>query len=137
MSINMAVVGSREKYWAEMSNPKEYVYGIISKYLDHFNAKTTIISGGSPAGGVDTWAREYAIDHEIPFKEYYPHYTLPSPECYYVRNREIVDASHIIIAILAPNKTLSSSGTAYTVRYAKEKRKIIYIVDVNGHTIIS
>lgn len=55
----LAIIGSRN---ISIKNPEKYIPSDI----------TEILSGG--ARGVDTCAKEYAINHKIKLKEYLPEY---------------------------------------------------------------
>ena len=76
-----------------------------------------IISGG--ARGVDTLAAEYARSHGIPFRVYPPDYHQYSRKAPLVRDRLIADECDVLFAFWDGK----SSGTAYTVRYARQQGK--------------
>lgn len=76
---------------------------------------TQIISGG--AKGVDSIAAAYAQNHGIPLVEYRPDYQRYGRAAPLVRNRQIVDSCDMVLAFWDG----VSRGTAYTVRYAKQK----------------
>jgi len=50
-----------------------------------------------------------------------------------VRNRDIVDATDMLIAAPATRKEVLRSGTWATIRYAKKMKKWIYIIYPSGH----
>lgn len=80
-----------------------------------------IISGG--ATGVDTYAREYARQNEIPIVEYLPDYKRYGRRAPILRNIQIVENCDFLIAFW--NGT--SPGTKFTVDYAV-KRGVPYKV---------
>ncbi len=57
---------------------------------------------------------------------------LLKPKEYLARNKDIVDNSEILIATSATDKEKLRSGTWSTVRYARKKNKLIYIIFPNG-----
>ena len=83
-----------------------------------------IISGG--AKGADTYAREYAIRNGIPFIEYLPIYPIYGRKAPIIRDRLIVDSCDFLLAFWNG----SSSGTRYTLEYAKRKGKPFKIVRI-------
>ena len=76
-----------------------------------------IISVG--ARGVDTLAAEYARSHGIPLRVYPPDYNQYGRKASLVRDRLIADECDILFAFWDGK----SSGTAYTVRYARQQGK--------------
>lgn len=60
---------------------------------------------------------------------------LMKPDTYLKRNRNIVDASDVLIAT-PDTKERMRSGTWSTVRYARKKEKRIYIIHKNGRVTI-
>jgi len=54
------------------------------------------------------------------------------PKEYLDRNRDIVDNSEILIATSATDKEELRSGTWSTIRYARKKNRLIYIILPNG-----
>ncbi|MBC8571384.1 SLOG family protein [Zongyangia hominis] len=78
---------------------------------------TQILSGG--AAGVDHLAAVYAQTHGIPVQVYRPDYRRYGRGAPFVRNRALVDASDMVIAIWDGE----SRGTDYTIRYAQQTGK--------------
>ena len=56
------------------------------------------------------------------------------PEAYLIRNRQIVDATEILVATPCDKEKLRS-GTWSTVRYARKLKKLIYIIMPDGQVI--
>ncbi len=97
--------------------------GIRNLRLEQFLPEdvSEIISGG--ARGVDALAAEYADIHEIPLKVFLPDYRRYGKKAPLVRNRLIVDACDVLFAFWDG----ASTGTAYTLRYARERGKEIHL----------
>ncbi|MDE7421454.1 MAG: DUF2493 domain-containing protein [Muribaculaceae bacterium] len=79
----------------------------------------TIVSGG--ALGADTYAREYAVKHNIPIVEFLPDYKKYGKSAPIIRNMQIVDNCDFLLAFW--NGT--SRGTKFTTDYA-DKRGVPY-----------
>ena len=75
--MKVAVVGSRE-----------IIIEDLGKYLPE--NVTEIISGG--AIGVDSCAKNYALENNIPYREYLPEYEKYRRNAPLVRNKKIIDA---------------------------------------------
>lgn len=98
-----------------------------------------VISGGAP--GWDTWLFEEAFKLEIETSVYAPwpgaaydkfkgiagEFKLCSEKyhknCYFVRDKAMVDAADLVLALCAP--TAVKGGTVYTRDYALDKRKAV------------
>jgi len=94
----------------------------ISEYIP--GGVTEIISGG--AAGIDTAAERYAKKHGIPTKIFLPDYESFGSVAPLVRNRKIVEAADIIIALWDGD----SRGTMHAVNYARELGKKIKLYKV-------
>lgn len=92
----------------------------LSLYLDC--QPDVIVSGG--ARGVDTYAREYAMEHHIPLIEFKPDYIKYGQRAPLVRNRWIVEGADKVLAFWDGK----SRGTMHTVEYAKKLGKPVRIV---------
>lgn len=103
----IAVIGNRTGWTRKEVHHQLYLFGI--------GAKDTIVSGG--AGGVDSFAEQFARDNGLKFVAFFPNPDKPSPERYYARNRKIVKFSDIVIAF---NKQ-KTGGTVWTINYAKKQ----------------
>ena len=79
----------------------------------------TIVSGG--ALGADTYAKEYAIENDIPLIEFLPDYKKYGKSAPIIRNMQIVDNCDFLLAFW--NGT--SRGTKFTTDYA-EKHGVPY-----------
>lgn len=96
----VAVVGSRGITRAD-----------LSKYVPE--DATVILSGG--ARGVDQLAEEYAKERGLGLEVLLPNYELFGKTAPLIRDRQIVDKADLVVAIWDG----SSSGTRYTIEYAK------------------
>lgn len=56
------------------------------------------------------------------------------PKTYLARNRDIVNATHIVIAAPQTAIELQHSGTWYTIRYANKQRVPLLLVNPDGST---
>ena len=94
----------------------------ISKYIP--DDADMIISGG--AMGVDTLAEQYADEHGIEKLIIHPDYELYGKSATLIRDKIIVDHADMVVAIWDG----LSSGTAFTINYAKHREVPckIYIV---------
>lgn len=82
---------------------------------------TSVVSGG--ARGVDTLAKKYAKELNLPLFEFYPDYLIFGSKAPLVRNKEIVNNSDKLIAI----PTYGSRGTWNTIRHAKARKIPIFV----------
>lgn len=92
----------------------------IEKYVPENT--DTIISGG--ANGIDSLAEEFASLHNIPTIIFEPEYKKYGKVAPIIRNKQIVQAADIIIAIWDGK----SKGTLFTLEYAHKigKRTFTY-----------
>ena len=110
--MRVAVVGSRGLH---VENLKEYLPQTV----------TEIISGG--AKGVDTSAREYALNHGIKLTEFLPEYEKYGRAAPLKRNIVIIENADLVLAFWDG----TSKGTKFVIDYC-EKKKIpirIYLME--------
>lgn len=100
--MKVAIIGSRGITNAD-----------VGKYIPP--DATLIISGG--ARGVDRLAERYADEHGIEKLIFLPQYELYGKSAPLIRNRLIVDNADLVIAFWDGE----SSGTSYTIDYAKRR----------------
>ncbi len=114
--MRVAVIGSR--------NVDESCYSLVCKHIPR-NA-SEIVSGG--AVGVDSMAKRYAHAQNLPLRIIRPNYTgtdlYEKRRAPLARNREIVDYADVVIAFWDG----SSSGTAYTIEYARKCGKPVQVI---------
>lgn len=112
--MNIGVVGNREGW----------TYQEVEDRLDELGCyhSDVIITGG--AEGVDEFARMYAKVRGNECLILYPKPTIPQPNRYYQRNREIACRCDILVAF--DNKT--HSGTSNTIKYARDMNKQVVVV---------
>ena len=88
-------------------------YRLMKEVLDkHFIGQ--IVSGG--ADGADSLAALYAKETNIPLLEFFPQWDKYKRSAPFVRNKQIVRASDVIIAFWGGN----SRGTKHSLDYAKK-----------------
>ena len=84
----------------------------------------TIVSGG--ARGADTYAKEFAIKHNLKLIEFLPDYEKYGRKAPLVRNKLIVENCDCLIAFWDGK----SRGTKYTLDYATKLGKPTKIVQI-------
>lgn len=106
--MRLAIIGSRTCPPIDIASYLPFVPDII-------------VSGG--AKGADTYAKEYALENDIPIVEFLPDYGKYGRKAPLIRNIQIVDNSDFVLAFW--NGT--SRGTKFTIDYA-EKRGVPFKV---------
>lgn len=106
--MRLAIIGSRSCPPIDIASYLPFVPDII-------------VSGG--AKGADTYAKEYALENDIPIVEFLPDYGEYGRKAPLIRNIQIVDNSDFVLAFW--NGT--SRGTKFTIDYA-EKRGVPFKV---------
>lgn len=109
--LNIGIVGSRTF--------EDYEY--MKSILDRFFKFKRIISGG--AKGADLLGRRYAQENSIEIKEFLPDWEKFGKKAGFIRNRDIVEHSDIIVAFWDGE----SKGTENTISLAKEAKKEVFI----------
>ena len=100
--MRVAVIGSRG---LQVNDLRKYIPGEV----------TEIISGG--ARGVDTSAREYAIEHGLKLTEYLPEYNKYGRSAPLKRNITIIENADLVLAFWDG----SSKGTKYVIENCKKR----------------
>lgn len=117
----MGVVGSRE--WPD----RDFVFDMITTYLEKYPTVDTIVSGGQPKG-VDGWAKNYTEKYDIGYIEHppahwldkdAPHYREYHVSNFFERNSAIADDSDVLLAFCYQN----SNGTMDTFNKARRQIK--------------
>lgn len=114
--MKIAIIGSRECEKIDFAGNLEAVLNV--------SENDTIISGG--AKGIDTLAANYAKEKKINLIEFLPDYKKNGRAATFIRNREIVDNSNVVVAFWNGK----SKGTKYTLDYARKKNKRIIVVSI-------
>jgi len=114
MEKKIAIIGSRD-----FKNKK--LLGLHMKKLKESHTITHIVSGG--AKGADTMGVQWANKNDIETIVYYPDFK-KHKRAYHFRNRQIVHESDIIVAFWNGNST----GTKYTINYAKTLEKEVLVI---------
>lgn len=103
-------------------NDKEFVYSKLDYYLqDYINVE--IVEGG--ARGVDSLARQYAIDHKIVYHEFPAHWDAYGKAAGGIRNNKMAEFGDVLIAFYNGSK-----GTANMINAARRKNLKIVIVSI-------
>lgn len=114
----VVVIGSQIKNLQDPEFARQFLFDKLDRLVP---SGALIVSGVSPGGGPDIWAQEWADSRIHPFKPFPPHWNLPSPERFHVRNQEMIDYAKlhngIVLAFWGGNKF--RSGTLSTVNRAK------------------
>ena len=117
--MKIAVVGSREF-------PYKALVTLVLEYTAH--SHDVIISGG--ARGVDTWAKEYALAHNIKYEEYPAEWDKHGKSAGYIRNKLIIENANVVLAFWDGK----SKGTKHSIDLAlKLNKELSYFdIDTNG-----
>lgn len=122
--MKLGIVGSRECNLRV--EDLEFIIGKL--YKDKKIGRVTeIISGG--ADGADILADAVARKRGVKMIIHYPklsQYKAKGKEIFFERNKRIAEECDVLLALYNPN---GRSGTANTVRYAKEFKKPIFFVN--------
>lgn len=97
-------------------------YNLMCHILSNYNI-TKIVSGG--ARGADRLAKKYAIENNIPIKEYFAEWDKYGSSAGVLRNTDIINDSEMIIAFW----NMKSTGTLDSIEKAKKQKKPIVIID--------
>jgi len=82
---------------------KDVVYAEISKYISEIGAVEEIIAGGST--GVATYAREYAEDMNIKYKEFAPDWEADLNAASFIRDTRMAEyGTHLLVLSNAVSK---------------------------------
>lgn len=116
--IHLLVCGSRT------ITDKEWVFAQIDNYLKSFpeSIPITIIQG--EARGVDSLAKSYAIDHNIPHDDHPADWEHLGISAGYIRNTTMVNlASHVLVLWDGFSK-----GTQHSINLAKKQGKPLTVI---------
>lgn len=120
--MNIGIVGSRRR------TDRQSVIDLVNSLPED----SVVISGG--CRGVDTWAKEAALNRGLQYKEFSPQWPKPyNPnmsyfeqcEVFYARNRQIAEASDTIYAFVSSDR---KGGTENTIKHAEELGKQVVIL---------
>lgn len=109
--MKLAIIGSRNCPPIDIASHLKYI-------------PDTIVSGG--AIGADTYAKEFAIKHNLKLIEFLPDYKKYGRKAPLVRNKLIVENCDCLIAFWDGK----SRGTKYTLDYATKLGKPTKIVQI-------
>jgi hypothetical protein len=115
---------------------------IALKNLDFFNKDTIKQVHHGDCIGADTIFHNIASELDIPIiihppsdnklRSFCKSNNVRPEKSYLKRNQDIVTETDILIAFPSSNEEIIRSGTWSTIRYARKKDKIIYIIFPNG-----
>lgn len=87
---------------------------------------TEIISGG--AKGIDTCAKEYALAHNIPIKEFLPDYRRYRHGAPFKRNLQIIEYADYVLAFWDGK----SKGTEYMINNCKKFNRKCEVITIKS-----
>lgn len=107
--MKIAVIGSRG---LNITNLRDYLPDEV----------TEIVSGG--AKGVDTCAREYALENGLTLTEFLPEYQRYGRGAPLKRNMQIIDYADCVLAFWDGQ----SRGTKYVIEQSQKKNKKVTVI---------
>ncbi len=134
MKQKIGIIGSRE-----YSN-KRKIKDTIFKLKNKFGENVEIVSGGCPHGA-DKYAKKYALDFELKYREFNPAHTVQNlysamhenyygkeytPKHFFHRNKLLAKYVDYIIAFIP--KDAPSNGAIDTVKHAKKLGKKVVVI---------
>lgn len=114
----IAVIGSRG--YDDYQHFSAWVHYYTQNILN-----ACFVSGGCPSGA-DKLIEDYASDNYLPAVIFYPQYFEYGKRAPLERNKQIVEASNMLIAFWDGKST----GTAHTIGLAREKNIPIRIINI-------
>ena len=119
--MRAAIVGSRDR-----GSEKDRI--LVENLVNSLPDDAVVVSGG--CRGVDTWAEESADKRGLKVLIFRPNIVDAMTygekvQQFYRRNREIVDNSDVVYALMSRRR---KGGTGYTVDYAKSKGKKVNLL---------
>lgn len=136
--MRVGIVGSRE--FAAGSKIRKFIYELKKKFGDELE----IVSGGQPRGA-DGFAKKYALELEVIYREFPPAHYSWNPHCimeaynygkeyrvwyYNQRNTQIAEYSDVVVCFIPTGWDIKQSkGTNDTYEKAKKMGKIVKIVN--------
>ena len=125
ITLKIVIVGSRsitDKVYLYMALISAIENGVITAA-----DQVEIISGG--AKGVDSLAKEYAIDKDYIYREFLPDYKkYQGKVAPLIRNREMADYGDVLIAVWDG----VSTGTQHIVKYMHQLGKPVFVYDISN-----
>ncbi len=115
--MKVAVIGSRN-------------LNVMDLHLYLPKNTTEIVSGG--ARGIDSCAKNYAINNNIKLTEFLPDYKKYGKSAPLIRNIEIINYTDVILAFWDGK----SRGTKYVIENAKKINKRINVYILKSYTTI-
>jgi predicted Rossmann fold nucleotide-binding protein DprA/Smf involved in DNA uptake len=134
MKRKIGIVGSRE--YSNKRKIKDTIFQLKNK----FGEDVEIVSGGAP-DGADRFAKKYALDFELRYKEFNPSHTVMnlysacneayygkkySPRHFFHRNKLLAKYVDYVIAFIP--RGIESRGTLHTIKEAHKLNKKIVVI---------
>lgn len=124
--VRIAVIGTRTfRDWTRFAREMDKRLGLIR--AERSSNNVVLVSGG--AEGPDVMARRYAQQNRLRIVEYMPNFQAHGRGATFVRNRQIVNAAHEVIAFWDG----VSRGTRFTLDLANEKQLPVHVITTD-HT---
>jgi YspA, cpYpsA-related SLOG family len=118
MAIILAIVGGRD--YNDYINFKI----LVDAHIKEIGLPEQIVSGG--AKGVDSMAKRYADENNIPIIEYIPDWNKHGKKAGILRNTDIIEASTHVLAFPCQN----SKGTHDSINKATKLNKDLKVINV-------
>ena len=113
--MKIAIIGSR-------TATTNILYQRLCEELKSISDIKLIVSGG--AVGADTLAEQYAYEHNIEKLIFYPNWSIYGKSAGFIRNKQIIGAADIVIAIWDGK----SKGTLSSINIARSQNKEIRLI---------
>ena len=104
---------------------KEQISKALKKWKLNLSDIEYIVSGG--AEGVDSMAEDFAIENEIPFKEFEPQWDYYGKAAGPISNRAIMEC---VTHVLALPSRIYSPGTKSAIKMARKYKREVIVVYV-------
>ena len=115
--MKLAIVGSR-------TINKNIAYKAINTFVEQLDNIVSIVTGG--AKGVDSTAKDFAINNNIALVEFLPKYSIYGRRATLVRNQEIVNNADLVLALWDSK----SKGTKHSINYARKQNKEVFVINL-------
>lgn len=113
MSTKLLISGSREGFTFT-----EFERTLLKRFPNPKEEISEIVAGG--ANGVDSFAKEFAIFYDIPYKEFLADWDRHGKKAGYLRNIEMGDFVKYHEGVLMAFCFNFSKGTTHMIKYAKQ-----------------
>jgi hypothetical protein len=111
---HIGIVGTRSR------NTQEDLEIVKDAFFEIYEFGDIIVSGGCRSGG-DRFAEQIARDNGIPILIFFPDWKKYGKKAGFIRNVDIADASDVLIACVAKDKS-KGKGTEHTCKQFRYKK---------------